>query len=204
MFFSSLEQCGERLQRFRPRRKWWRRWARRAAVALLLREGAGGVEVLMIKRAERHGDRWSGHMGFPGGGQGGADRNSLAAAARETWEEIGVDIAAHGQLLARLSDLVSVPHRGQRRPLIVSPYVFAMRTLPILTLNHEVADVVWVPLRFFADRGNRGNTDWRGFKLACYTFHSYRIWGLSLQMVDELLQQLGVAPMPPGALRQSV
>jgi 8-oxo-dGTP pyrophosphatase MutT (NUDIX family) len=203
MLFSSLEQIAQSLQRFRARRKWWRRWARRSAVALLLREGAAGVEVLMIKRAERQGDRWAGHMGFPGGVLHADDRNSLAGAMRETQEEIGVDLAAHGRLLTGLSDLVTVPHLGQRRPLIISPYVFALDALPPLALNGEVAEVVWVPLRFFADRSNRGSIDWHGLRLASYLFRGHRIWGLSLQMVDELLQQLGVAPAPPGALRQS-
>jgi 8-oxo-dGTP pyrophosphatase MutT (NUDIX family) len=173
-------------------------------VALILRDGEHGVEVLMIRRAERAGDRWSGHMAFPGGVQHADDRNSLAAARRETREEIGLDLDQNAQLVARLSDIPTVAHRGQRRPLVISPYVFTLQSLPPLQLNHEVAGVVWVPLRFFAERANRGIIQWRNFKLACYTYEDCRIWGLSLQMIDEMLKPLGVAPVAPGALRQSV
>lgn len=201
MLVVSVEQLAARLQLLRPRRKWWRRWARRAAVALLLREGAAGLELLMIRRAERAGDRWSGHMGFPGGGVDGADRHSLAAAVRETWEEIGLDLTRHASVVARLSDIVSVPHHGQRRPLVISPYVFTLHSLPPLTPNAEVADVLWVPLRLFADPANRGSIEWRNLKLGCYRWQEQRIWGLSLAMIDELMRQLGVEPVPPGALR---
>ncbi len=41
------------------------RW--RAAVAVILRERGGVVEVLVIRRAERIGDRWSGQAALPGG-----------------------------------------------------------------------------------------------------------------------------------------
>jgi len=203
MPFSSLEQAATRLRQLRARRKWWRHWTRRAAVALLLREGGDGPELLMIRRAERAGDRWSGHMGFPGGGLSAGDRHSLAAAERETQEEIGLDISRHAQLLARLSDLVSVPHHGQRRPLVISPYVFALQSLPPLTLNAEVADALWVPLRFFADHRNRGSIAWRKLRLGCYVWQGQQIWGLSLQMIDEMMRHLGVDVAPPGALQPS-
>lgn len=203
MVVSSLEQAVERLRQLRGRRKWWRRWARHAAVALLLREGADGLEVLMIRRAERDGDRWSGQMAFPGGVLDAADRNTIAAAARETHEEIGIDLGRHARPLGRLSDIGSPSHRGQRRPMVISPYVFALDSLPPLQLNHEVAAVMWVPLRFLAERANRGTVEWRHLRLACYTYRDCMIWGLSLQMLDELLQQLGAPPMVPGALRQA-
>jgi len=41
--------------------------ASRAAVAAVLRDGAPGLEMLFIRRAEQEGDPWSGQMGFPGG-----------------------------------------------------------------------------------------------------------------------------------------
>ena len=40
---------------------------KRAAVAITLRSGAQGPEVLLMQRVERAGDRWSGQVSFPGG-----------------------------------------------------------------------------------------------------------------------------------------
>jgi len=172
-------------------------------VALLLREGKAGPELLLIRRADRVGDRWSGHMGFPGGGLHPEDRHSLAAAARETLEEIGVDLSRHARVVARLSDIVTVPHHGQRRPMVISPYVFALDSVPPLVFNAEVADALWVPLRFFADRANRGCIEWRRLRLGCYLWQGQQIWGLSLAMIDEMMRQLGVETAPPGALRST-
>lgn len=193
MLTISIDNAVERLQRLQPQRKWWRRWARRAAVAILLRERAGGLEMLMIERAHRPGDPWSGHMAFPGGMLSAHDRHSLAAAVRETHEEIGLDIGV-ATPIARLSEIVSPSHRGPR-PLIITPYVFALHDEPTFTFNHrEVADALWVPLHFLNDAANRGSLRWRQLQLPCYDWQGRRIWGLSLQMIDELLSHLRIVP----------
>lgn len=189
----SIEGAVERLQYLRPQRKWWRRWARRAAVAILLRERDGRLEMLMIERAHREGDPWSGHMAFPGGMLSALDRHSLAAAVRETREEIGLDIGNHAPV-ARLSEIASPSHRGPR-PLIITPYVFALPGEPTFTFNHEVADALWVPLHFLDNAANRSFIRWRQLQLPCYDWQGRRIWGLSLQMIEELLGHLRIEPL---------
>lgn len=52
----------------------------------------GDPEVLFIKRASRKGDRWTGHVALPGGKRDPEDLDDLAAAIRETSEEIGLDL----------------------------------------------------------------------------------------------------------------
>jgi len=56
---------------------------RRAAVALILRDGAAGIELLFIRRAEHPMDPWSGQMAFPGGRAEPGDRDLEATAVRE-------------------------------------------------------------------------------------------------------------------------
>ncbi|WP_372860990.1 CoA pyrophosphatase [Spongiibacter sp.] len=191
-----LSDFSAALKQFRPRRRWWRRWVKRSAVALVLREHDRRLEVLMIKRADREGDPWSGHMAFPGGRMDPDDVTGIRTAQRETLEELNVDLIKAGHCIGRLSDLVSRPHSG-RRPMVVSPYVFRLHTPVSIHPNHEVAEAVWVPLDFLADRGNRERMEWRRGKLAlnlpCYFYGKRRIWGMSLAMLDELL---GLAPLP--------
>ena len=190
---NSIEQVNNRLQRFRPNKKWYRFLFKRSAVALILRQSDQGLEVLMIKRAEREGDPWSGHMAFPGGRMEAEDTNSLHTARRETWEEIGLDIGQHGYCLERLSDTLTHRIRGHRR-MVVTPYLFFIDTVPELSINYEVAEVLWIPVDFLLDDTNREQLEFEREgklrQLPCYYFQQHLIWGLSLLMLDELLRIL--------------
>jgi 8-oxo-dGTP pyrophosphatase MutT (NUDIX family) len=166
---------------------------RRAAVSAVFRDGADEAELLFIHRAEHPDDPWSGHMAFPGGRVDPGDETSLAGALREAREELDLDLTRHGRLLGRLSDVRAVA-RGRRLPLVIEPYVFELRGAPVLTPNHEVATVVWVPLSFLTDHGHRSTMQWRvdniSIPLPCYRYNEHVIWGLTLQMLDELLELL--------------
>ena len=162
----------------------------RAAVAIMVREGLDATEMLMIRRATREGDPWSGHMGFPGGRRDPGDMSNLACALRETREEVGVDLGEWGKPLGELSD-VNTGWRKDRPEMLVTPFVFEVGDLPNLTPNHEVDDIVWVPLHFLLDERNRKplEWEWQGKKMETDSFHfaTYRIWGLSLMMIDEMM-----------------
>jgi 8-oxo-dGTP pyrophosphatase MutT (NUDIX family) len=164
--------------------------AGRAAVAIMVREGLDATEMLMIRRATREGDPWSGHMGFPGGRRDPGDPCNFSCALRETEEEIGVDLEQWGTRLGELSD-VNTGWRADRPEMLVTPFVFRVAELPELTPNHEVDDVVWVPLHFLMDHRNREPLawEWNGQKMETdsYLYDSYRIWGLSLMMIDEMI-----------------
>lgn len=189
----SLEQIEHILSHHRPRKRRLRAILGRSAVAMILREREGGAEILMIKRADRPGDPWSGHMAFPGGRMEPQDRHGLDVAVRETSEEIGLFLGDEDPCIGRLSELMT--HiQLKRRPMIVSPYLFRLERKVSFELNHEVAEVIWVPLAFLRDRDNREIMHWqRGrvpIPLPCYYYSGRRIWGLSLMMLDELLALL--------------
>src|SRR5438874_13769202 len=71
--------------------------ARPAAVSLVLVEGAEGAEILLIKRAERADDPWSGQIAFPGGRRDPGDRDRVGRAMRERGEGPGGGLAAAGR-----------------------------------------------------------------------------------------------------------
>lgn len=120
---------------------------RRAAVALLLRPAAGELELLLIKRAVRRGDPWSGHMALPGGRRDPGDADDAATAVRETREEVGIDLDAVGRPLGSLDEVA--PRSGAPQ-LVVSPFVFAVPPDTSATPNAEVEAAVWIPLRELA------------------------------------------------------
>jgi 8-oxo-dGTP pyrophosphatase MutT (NUDIX family) len=160
------------------------------AVAVLLRQHGDDVDVLLIHRAHNPRDPWSGHMGFPGGRVDPADDGAFGAAIRETSEEIGLDLNARATSIGRLSD--AAPRgRGRRLGVVIEPHVFSIDGDPDMTLNHEVQDVVWVPLRYLSDPSNRSHMWWRrGFlpvRFPCCRYRGYLIWGVTLRILDELV-----------------
>lgn len=168
---------------------------REAAVAVVLRERQGATEVLFIERAKRRGDPWSGQMAFPGGHRDPEDADLRAAAVRETWEEVGLDISA-APLLGALPR--QRPMNG--RALTVAPFVFATCGDSALSLNHEVAAAVWAPL---APMHRGRNAARRRLPLhsadALETPHAFNgfhlqgghfVWGLTYRMVQTLFETI--------------
>jgi 8-oxo-dGTP pyrophosphatase MutT (NUDIX family) len=121
------------------------------------------------------------------------DRHGFDVACRETEEEIGLKLTEQDRCIGRLSEIMTHFQLG-RRAMVVSPYVFRLDREAEFTLNHEVAEVIWVPLGFLMDPANREKMKWtrRGIEipLPCYMYRGRRIWGLSLMMLGELLELL--------------
>lgn len=126
--------------------------AAQAAVALVLREGRAGPDLLLIERAAREGDPWSGHMAFPGGWMQPGDDCARAAAERETLEEVGVSLRG-AEPLGRLPDKPGNPEK--RRRLVVSAHVYALSEPGPLVLNCEVCAAFWFPVRDLLDPQRR-------------------------------------------------
>ena len=186
-----LPQLVQRLGRHEKPVKHYGKVTRRAAVAIVLHEHDGDVCLLMIRRATRAGDPWSGHMAFPGGRRDPEDSSDLACAVRETEEEIALDLSDLGTRICTLAD-VNTGWRADRPEMLVTPFVFTVPSLPALRPNHEVDGVVSVPFAYLLDRSNRVplKWEWRGTQVESdsYLYKENRIWGLSLMMIDELIE----------------
>ena len=74
----------------------------------------GDPEVLFIKRAARQGDRWTGHIAFPGGRRDPEDEDDAATSTRETKEEIGLDLnVEHCLRVGNLSERIVTTWLGK-------------------------------------------------------------------------------------------
>jgi 8-oxo-dGTP pyrophosphatase MutT (NUDIX family) len=170
---------------------------RRAAVALILRPEAAGLELLFIRRAEHPGDPWSGQMAFPGGRSEPGDTTLLGTALRETREEIGLDLAADAECLGRLDEVRAM---ARMRPLnlAITPFVFRLRRGDAEALAlHEVESVHWLPLGELRGSGRRGTMAYehRGTRLTfpCIRYQGLTIWGLTFRMFESLETALEAA-----------
>ena len=117
---------------------------RQAAVAIIMREVEHGPEMLFIKRAEKEGDPWSGHMAFPGGHRDPEDDSLEAAARRETMEEIDLHLNP-AQYIGALDHQHAQP-RGRVLDMLIAPHVYILDGDPTFTPNYEVDEVVWTAL----------------------------------------------------------
>jgi len=136
----TLGDIAERLGRHKHKKQYVAGRRIRAAVAMIMRELPGDLEILFIERATDARDPWSGHLAFPGGKveQGEQARQ---AAERETLEEIGLVLESE-RYLGRMSDIV-----GANLPIRVSCFAYAALTTAIHpVVSPEVRDVFWVKL----------------------------------------------------------
>lgn len=164
--------------------------AARAAVALLLRLHADRLELLLIRRAEREGDPWSGHMALPGGRAQAGDEGMAGTAARETLEEVGINVA-RGRLLGQLDDLAP---RSVRIPsIVVSPFVYHVQGDSEPRPNHEVQLGLWIALddllhpdavtEYLHDLAD-GNT----LAFPAFDAGGYVVWGMTHRILTGFLE----------------
>ena len=177
--------------------------ARQAAVAIILRERESGSDILFIQRANKPGDPWSGHMAFPGGHLDPDDEDLQAAAVRETWEEIGLDLGA-GNYLGAVDQQRAMP-RARQLNMLIAPHVFEVTGNPTFTINYEVAEVVWTPLEPLIS-GERHDTESKPMAGKPTIFNGYRleqghfVWGLTYRMLQSFFCVVDPHWEPPAEL----
>ena len=161
---------------------------RQAAVAAILKQHEGHTQALFILRATKQSDPWSGQMAFPGGHIEKYDASSKEAAIRETQEEIGLDLTAHGRYLGRLDDVKANPRR-RAIDMVVTPHVFVLENTDVsFSPNYEVADVLWGSLDDMFHGRSITETQFTMME-DVQTFPGYDVqgqvvWGLTLRMLD--------------------
>ncbi len=161
---------------------------RRAAVAAVLHDEPAGPRVLLMKRAERAGDPWSGHISLPGGGYQTDDRDLLAAAIRETHEELGIVLSGE-QLLGSLPALA--PRAAGPTLIEVTPFVFRTRIAVEPTCGPEALAAFWLPLDLAASGSLDATYHYtRGastLTVPSWTYEGHVIWGMTRRILDDLV-----------------
>jgi 8-oxo-dGTP pyrophosphatase MutT (NUDIX family) len=160
-----------------------------AAVAIVLAPDPDAV--LLIRRAERTGDPWSGHIALPGGRRETEDADLLTTAIRETQEEVGIRLGPD-DLIGSLDDVV--PRTPVLPPIAVRPYVLALSARPTLTLNAEVASAQWVTIDHFlrADTHHpvRLEIGGQSRQVQAYQLEDGIVWGMTERILTNLISSL--------------
>jgi 8-oxo-dGTP pyrophosphatase MutT (NUDIX family) len=159
-----------------------------ASVAVILRTTEGGEEVLLIRRAEREGDPWSGQVAFPGGMVSSADKSFQETARREAKEEVGVDLfEGAANFLGYLQEL-----RANTKNVIVVPSVFKLVGPSVLTPNQEVASCEWASLGELAREEAQSSylipRSGGQIPFPCIVHRGLVIWGLTERVLSRIIR----------------
>lgn len=192
MYISESELKILRDHRFRPRSA---EALLRAAVAIILRDTDRGTEFLLMQRAKHDGDPWSGQMSFPGGKIEAKDESAKAAAIREAEEEVGVQLD-ESDYVGQLDDLYGLKVNNVFSVHVAS-FIFKPKRAFTLTANHEVADMVWLPISYLDNVAHAH--DYKHPSDSALSMPAVLIsrekeqvlWGLSLRMLAILYDVLG-------------
>ena len=145
--------------------------------------------ILLIRRAERDGDVWSGHLAFPGGRASPSDPDLGFTAVRETMEEVGVTLEPSSRL-GQLDDLA--PSSPVLPPILVRPFVFAIPEQVTLSPNREVAAAFWLPLSEFTRPEVLRPTEHRRHgtlvRMAGYHLQEGVVWGMTERILTPFLE----------------
>ncbi|GAB3728514.1 CoA pyrophosphatase [Silanimonas algicola] len=163
---------------------------RPAAVLVGLREHGSGTTVLLTRRQDalRH---HAGQISFPGGRVDLADAGPLAAAIRETEEEVGLP-ATSIEPVGWLDPYATITG------FHVYPLVARIdHEHPLHPNADEVAEAFEVPLDFLLDPSSARDVamEWRGRArlLVEFQWREHRIWGATAAMLVNLRERLQAA-----------
>lgn len=160
------------------------RWA---AVAVVLVPEPDSL--LLVRRAERSGDPWSGQMALPGGRRE-EEEDLLFTAIRETAEEVGLILPPEA-LVGVLDDMA--PRTPVLPPIAVRPYVFRLERRPQLgAFSEEIAATHWVPLANLLNDEFYTNTDVvvrsQPMRVPAFRLEEGTVWGMTERILSDLLR----------------
>lgn len=153
--------------------------------------------LLLIRRAVREGDPWSGQIALPGGRREPEDPDILATARRETIEEVGHVLEATDA--AQACAPIQARRRGLPIDLWIHPFVFFTGETRIPRPSDEVADSRWLPLTSVLDPAgavsHRVDTSEGALELPAIRLGPWLLWGLTWRILESVLGPAGY-PLP--------
>ncbi len=186
MMALSIDLVRERLAQWRPCKL--PAFGRRpSAVLIPLVERPDGLHVILTRRAANL-VKHAGEICFPGGACEPTDADSWATALREAHEEINL-APGSCEYLGTLDDSPTISDYKIR------PHVaYVARAGQFIASDHEVAEIIEVPLAYFmaAGRGRQIRIEHGrlrgGFPL--YPYGGHLIWGATARLVSTLVEAL--------------
>lgn len=152
---------------------------------MVLLYGEENIRLALIQRTF-DGSVHSGQIALPGGEKDIEDKDLLATAKREVFEEIGVE-EQHYKVIRPLTDIYVPPSN-----FYVQPYIAYSSITPIFNKqDKEVAQVIQVPLELLLDDRYLINTKLKSayntiIEVPAFKFHEHIVWGATAMILYEV------------------
>jgi 8-oxo-dGTP diphosphatase len=151
-----------------------------AAVVVLLRKKENDFQVLLVKRAEKSHDPWSGQTALPGGKRYSEDHDLLETVVRETLEETNINLLEGCRFLGAME-----PLKSTRRPeMKILPFVVLLEKEQTIKLNEELTEYLWTPLKKLAK--HRETAQFSFGEYPAYIIEGHVVWGLTYRILKKL------------------
>lgn len=157
-----------------------------AAVLVPIQERAEGDYLVLTQRAERLNSH-RGQVAFPGGRVDPRDSGPMAAALRESHEEIGIE-PGHVRILGQLDQVTAAAN------YLVTPFVGLIPSPYGFRLNQaETAAVFSVPISALLEPGcfsvePRSFSSQRRGPIYHFYYEGWDIWGATARIIIQLLE----------------
>jgi len=152
-----------------------------AAVTIVLRDGASGVEALLIERAANPEDPASGEVALPGGRVDESDGSLASTALRELREEVGLGAA---DLSGPLRFVGAVPAPRFRLHVgVFAAVLSSTASPPTVGSPQEVAHVFWLPQDALGE--SRLVTQEGARRVVASVHNGHVVWGFTRRVLRE-------------------
>lgn len=163
---------------------------RPAAVLMPVTRTEAGLNMLLTQRPDTMREH-AGQVAFPGGKVDSGDASPLAAALRETWEEVGIP-ADKLRVLGRIETYRT------GTGFLITPFVALVEpgVAPVAEPG-EVDEIFAPPLDFLMNPAHhqRHSREWRGMRRRYWAipWEGRFIWGATAGMLRQLAERIGAA-----------
>lgn len=164
--------------------KWPQLFAKKSGVALILYPENNQTHSVLIERNIYNGIH-SGQISLPGGRKEKNDKDLIATALRETYEEIGLP-AASLEIIGVLSELYIPPSN-----FLVLPVIACTPEKPLFIPDTtEVQNIITYNTEILLDAATVGTKTFKGafysIEAPFYNVCGYSVWGATAMILSEL------------------